>query len=199
MKYCLMLAMLIGLAPSARVTFEVEDSSGAPLKSELVIVQDLNGREREVFRALTDQNGSVPGAELSPGLYRVIATAPYGPWQTEVREFLVKEASNRIIVKVRPSPTHGNGDIVTIGAPWANVLVLKSDGTPAYGAKILARDNDATEYLERWYKTDRTGSARIQILADPLVLVIIFDNALVTTEIAHGNLNPVVRLPLSPE
>ena len=55
----------------------------------LVIVQKLDDQEREIMRRLTGKQARVPTADLSPGLYRVIATAPCGTLQAKIGEFLV--------------------------------------------------------------------------------------------------------------
>ena len=81
-------------AATFSVTIKIEDETGDALKDELVIVQDLNNQEHEILRALSDKNGYVPPLELPSGLYRVIATAPYGLWETSVREFLVGQKSS---------------------------------------------------------------------------------------------------------
>jgi hypothetical protein len=87
MRALLLMLALIGVVPAvAAATFpvkiRVEDPRGSAVKNDLVIIQDLNNREREILRALSGENGNGPTLELPAGLYRVIATAPYGPWQT---------------------------------------------------------------------------------------------------------------------
>jgi hypothetical protein len=81
----------------------------------LVIVQNLDAHEREVMRVLTDREGRVPAADLSSGLYRVIATAPYGTLQAKVDEFLVGSKPRSVVVTVQFLATHGYGDVVTVG------------------------------------------------------------------------------------
>ena len=63
-----------GLA--ANTSISVLDASGVALKDVLVIVQNLERRGQEICRSLTDEKGHACGAELSPGLYRAIATTP---------------------------------------------------------------------------------------------------------------------------
>src|SRR5215471_7533131 len=113
MKFLLALVLLTATS-TTHVDLVVEDSAGVVVKDELVVVQDLQD-EHEVLRALTDKDGKVPSLDLQPGLYRVIATTPYGVWQTDVREFLVAEKPLQVALHVRPMPTHGFGDIVSVG------------------------------------------------------------------------------------
>ncbi len=196
MPYLLLAAALLGLVPQVPLTLRVEDASGARLKDELVIVQDLNGREREVLRALTDQNGYIPVPDLKPGLYRAIATSPYGLWETEIREFLVEEGSPlEVVLKVRPMPTHGYGDIVTVGAPQSELRVLDSTGLPVSGAAVLVRDRNATPYLERWYQTDAKGLAKIELTSSPTIVVVVYQNKLTIKEISQKPASMVIRLP----
>ena len=110
MRGLLFMLALIGVAPAVSVvTFpvkiKVEDASGAAVKNDLVIVQDLNNREHEILRALSDQDGNGPTLELPSGMYRVIAAAPYGLWQTSVLEFLVGQQSNRARPSIGRLPT----------------------------------------------------------------------------------------------
>lgn len=181
--------------PTIPIAVVVDDSSGAPVKDELVIVQDLNDHEHEVGRALTGANGEIPILKLPTGLYRAIATAPYGLWKTKVREFLVNDTPIRLILAVEPMPTHGYGDTVTAGDQQMFVRVLDPDGHPVAGASVLARDDDATLHLERWYKTDQAGGATVEVVSDPLILVVIFGKALVTREISSKTLQQIIQLP----
>lgn len=195
----LTLALFAVVVPAvAAVTFPVkikgEDSSGAVVKDELVIVQDLDNREHEILRGLSDHTGNGPTLQLPSGLYRVIATAPYGLWQTSVREFLVGQQPTDVIVRVQPMPTHGYGDIVTVGTTRVELKLIGPDGQPANGARILIRDRDATLHLERWYKADGKGIATIDLVSKPTVAVVIYADILVTTELEQHDSNPVIRL-----
>lgn len=197
MQTILLLTMLATLTAQAQTTFKVQDASGAGLKDELVIVQDLNGPECEISRSLTDKDGNVSALDLKPGLYRMIATDPYGSWQTQVREFLVRSKPSVIVASVQPMPTQGNGDIVTLPGSWVTLRVTTWDGIPAHGAKILIRDEDATRYLERWYVANEDGVARIAYLKDRLFAVVIYQDVLITQEITAGQMSPVIVLPRS--
>jgi hypothetical protein len=199
MRPFLLILALLGLVPTqAAVTFpvtiRVEDTSGAVTKEVLVIVQDLDNSEREIVRTLSDQSGNVSPLQLPPGLYRVIATAPYGIWQTSVREFLVGPPSNAVIVKVQPMSTHGNGDIVTMGSTQAHLQVIGPEGQAASGARVFIRDREATLHLERWYKTNAKGTANIELFGDVTVVVVVYGDVLQTTELGRQNLNPTIRL-----
>ena len=194
----IMLAVLMFQAPNSDATFsimiKIEDVSGEALKDELVIVQDLNDREHEILRILSDKNGYVPPLKLPSGLYRIIAVAPYGPWETNVREFLVRQQPTEVVVTVQPKGTHGNGDIVTLGIPRAELRVIGKDEQPVSGAKILVRDRIATLHLERWYKTDQYGIAVIELVGDPTFVVVVSGDNLYTTKLATTERNPVIHI-----
>jgi hypothetical protein len=177
------------------VTLSIQDASGAPLKSVLLILQNLDNHQRETSRSLTDENGKTPPLNLHPGLYRAIATTPYGNWQTQVREFLVSNEPVHLALKLDPMATHGNGDIVALVAKHISLRVLQSDGSPAAGALVLARDREATLHLERWYKSDDSGQTTIEVIGNPLVVVIVFENTLVTNEISPETAQKTIRLP----
>jgi hypothetical protein len=187
--------MLFGFSSAGPVTIKVEDVSGAPIKNELVIVQDLDHQEREIVRALTGDAGTIQPLELSPGLYRAIATAPYGLWQTKVCEFLVTEKQRDILLRVQPIPTHGAGDIVITGSALIEVQVLNSSSQVITGASVLSRDSAASLSSEKWYKTDETGLAHIKLVGDPTVLVVSYRDALVTKEVHAKDSKVVIRLP----
>ena len=121
--------------------FRVSDGSGGDLKDALVIVQDLRVRDAdEVFRALTDEHGRIPPRQLPNGLYRIIATSPYGIWATQIEEFLIGPASTEISVSLRPLPTHGYGDIVPSHEAHFTAKVSRRDGIPTREVEIHARD-----------------------------------------------------------
>ena len=117
MRPFLLMLVLFGTSTAAAPTFtvkiKVEDPSGVALRDQLVIVQDLNDREHEILRTLSDEAGHISALQLPAALYRIIATAPYGLWQTSVKEVLIGEQPTEITVKVQPIPTHGYGDVVT--------------------------------------------------------------------------------------
>jgi len=161
---------------------------------ELVIVQDLNSREHEVIRALTEQDGSIPPIQLQSGLYRVIATTPYGLWETNIHEFLVGQESTDVIIHVQPLGTHGYGDTLSAGTTYGQLRVIAPDGSPAIGAVILVRDREATLYSERRYITDKEGTTPIEFVSEPTVVIIVYGDVLMTTELNQHVLNPVIRL-----
>ena len=189
----MVLLMFCQLATAVPVKFGVFDESGAAAKGVLVIVQNLEKREAEVLRVLTDEQGSAGSIELQPGLYRMIATAPYGIWQTRIKEFLVGSATIEISLRLKPTPTHGYGDIVVVGTTWAELQVVRPDGQPASGAELLVRDREGTLYTERWYKTDTKGQAKVEMVADPLVLIILYQGGIMTTELSKRNAPEVIK------
>jgi hypothetical protein len=194
MSKLILLFGLLGFASNIPVNIQVEDASGAAVKNELVIVQDLENHEREVLRVLSDLNGQVPQLDLKAGLYRAIATNPYGVWNTEVREFLVKQSPVKLVLKVEPMGSHGNGDIVTIGAPDAELQVLSADGQPARGATILARDKEASLHLERWYKTDANGMAKIELVDSPTIVVVVYREQITTKQVPRETAHLIIHL-----
>lgn len=171
----------------------VLDASGAPLKDVLVIIKSLDSSYLDASRQLTDDQGRINVVELKPGVHRVIATTPYGLWETKIKEFLVADQPIDLTLMVQPTPTHGFGDIVTVGSSRAQLQVLTSDGIPASGARILVRDKQATLYRERWYKLDNNGKADIELVASPTVLVIIHNGKVCTTQVADTENYAVVR------
>ncbi|HEV3253102.1 MAG TPA: hypothetical protein VG033_01760 [Candidatus Acidoferrales bacterium] len=144
---------------------------------------------------MSDRDGKAPTLELPSGLYRVIATAPYGLWETSVREFLVGKQSTEVILRVQPMPSHGYGDIVTLGTPRVQLQVIGPDGQPAKGALVLIRDRDATLHMERWYTADDKGIAKIELVSEPTVVVVIYGDVLLTSELAQHDSSPVIRMP----
>jgi hypothetical protein len=110
-KALTLLAVLVMLdcseASAAPLRLRVMDQTGAAFQNVLVIVKSLAGKG-EIFRALTDQAGGVPERNLPAGLYRAIATCPYGICETKVSEFLVGDTPVELEVKAGVSPTRGN-------------------------------------------------------------------------------------------
>jgi hypothetical protein len=187
MKTLVLVLLLLSLRPTKNVTVRIADASGAPLKDELVIIQDLNGQEREVMRALTSDAGAVQPLSLPPGLYRAIATAPYGIWETQVSEFLVDQKPTEVLLRVKPLSSRGDGDIVTVGAPSAELRVVDASGKPVADATVLARDEKATVSSEAWYKTNPEGEANLVLAGNPTVIVVYARDTL-TTSVAQPNM-----------
>ncbi len=195
MRYIVTVLVLLASIQGSAVTIKVQNPSGEGERNVLVIVQNLGDHQREVMRGLTDQEGRAPTADLSPGLYRVVATKPYGTLQTKIDEFLVGSKPRDVVVTVQFLGTHGYGDVITVGPKsWTHLQVVRPDGKPAAGAGVLVRDRDATLYLERWYTTDEEGSATIEQVSDPTVVVIVYKDTLTSLEIASGAVNPIVHL-----
>lgn len=159
------------LIPPTSIHVTVQDESGAPLPNALVIVESLNDRKESV-RYLSDANGSTPAMTLKPGLYRVIATYPYGPWQTVIREFAFPDSSNGITLRIPAKPSDEFGEI--IGAPQDELMVEVPTGEPLVGVPVLIRTKDATH--EKWYRTGAKGEATISVIADPLIAVVLYRN-----------------------
>jgi hypothetical protein len=153
---------------AGRVSLSVKDASGAPFPKVLVIIRRLEFKG-EVLRGLTDREGIVPGVDLQPGLYRVIATYPYGLWSTGVREFLVTSEPLNLSITLHSTPT--TDDIGFIGAPSRTVHVVDRNGNPISGAEVLVRDETATH--EMWYTSNSMGDAEVELFADPTILVVV--------------------------
>jgi hypothetical protein len=193
MRSIMMLLLFCQLATAEAVKVRVVDESDAPIKDVLVIIQNLSKHEAELLRVLSDADGYVGRGELQPGLYRLIATIPYGLWRTTIKEFMVKSAPLELVLRLKVMPTHGYGDIVVVGTTWVDLQVLRPDGRPASDAELLVRDRDATLYTERWYKADAQGRIRIEMVSDPLMLVVLCQDAIMTTEISRSNAPKVLK------
>jgi hypothetical protein len=112
----------------------------------------------------------------------------------QVLEFLVGNEAAEVVVKVQLMPTHGYGDIVTVGTTRVQLQVIGPDGQPATGAHILIRDRDATLYMERWYTANDKGIATIEVGGERTVAVVVYSDVIVTTELAQHDLRPVIHL-----
>ncbi len=161
----------------AQVDVSVSDSSGTPLKGTLVIVQDLQRQERELFRVLTDEHGKIPTHTLDPGLYRAIGTYPYGQWRNNVREFLVRDTPVKVTLQL---PQSSGMDSIDVAIGQLQVTVLDAAGKPAAGARVLVRDVDATPQSEHWGTTDAQGRTTLELTVDPAALVVVYHDQLYT-------------------
>jgi len=193
MRQLFLVLLLSTLACAAPTSVCIVDGSGAPLKDVLVILKSLDNHYFDVSRQLTDEQGKTRSVELKHGLYRIIATTPYGVWKTTIREFLVGDEPINLKITADANPTHGLGDVISVGADHAELQVLKADGSPAAGAKVLIRDRDATLSLERWYKMDENGKSKIELVGSPTVVVVVYDGKLMTTQLAQTDTRPIVR------
>jgi hypothetical protein len=179
-----LIMLLLALLPDAKTSIiKTVDASGAPFPKVLVIVKSLEG-EGEVARYLTDQDGRTPKIQLSSGLYRVIATCPYGICQTTVREFLGSDVPSELTLEIPVNSTDLNGE--TVGAPRIQ-LVLETANGKASGAHILIRDPEAK--WEKWYVADATGSAEVELVSDPSVVVVIFGGKVSSQVVSFAHMN----------
>lgn len=185
--------LLSGFALATPLNLRVADSSGEPMKDVLVIVVNLD-RGTELSRQLTDEQGRIPKREMQTGLYRAIATVPYGPWTTSVKEFWVSETAADVELMLKPLGTRGYGDIVTLGTTTAVLQVIAADGKAASGAEIVVRDREATLHLERRYKADSEGRTEIELVADPTVVVVAFGGNVKSIELASTEKYATIRL-----
>jgi hypothetical protein len=194
MRSAILLLLCCQLASAVSVKFRVVDEGGSPVKDVLVIVDNLESHEAEVLRVLTNDRGEAGVLWLQPGLYRMIATAPYGLWQTRIKEFLVKSGPLEVVLPVKVMPTHGYGDIIVVGAPTLELQIVQSDGHPASFAQVLMRDKVATLHTEKWYKADSEGRVKAEMMADePVVAVILYQDAIMTTELPSHATGTVIR------
>lgn len=168
---------LIGCVPcvAAQIAVTVTSSSGTPLKDALVIVQDLQHQDRELFRALTDEHGSIPQHTLSPGLYRAIGTFPYSHWQSDVQEFLVHDEAVKVQLRL-PQAESLDATAVSIGT--LTIHVLDANGHPAAGARVLVRDAEANPESEHWGTTNAQGTTPLELTLNPAVLVVVYRDQL---------------------
>jgi hypothetical protein len=168
---------LMGSLPcvAAQVSVTAANPNGTPLKDALVIVQDLQHQDHELFRALTDEQGNIPVHTLSPGLYRAIGTYPYSHWQTDVREFLVNDTAVKVQLRL---PQAESLDATTVSIGTLTVHVLDASGHPAAGARVLVRDADANPDSEHWGTTNAQGTTTLELSLTPAVLVVVYRDQL---------------------
>lgn len=177
------------------VTIQVQ-VAGEPIPDDLVIVESLD-TYKELLRAVTDKSGNAPPVDLKPGLYRAIATAPYGLWETVVREFLVKtgQTETQLVVTTSPKPTQDFWIVKKGEGPSAYVHIVKADGSAAVGARVITRSRDLIPDVGNSYQSDSKGWVTIDLTSKPTVVVIVDGEILVTREITDANSTLVVHLP----
>jgi hypothetical protein len=181
--FCLVFSFALPLC-AATVDVTALDATGAAFPDVLVIFRSLEG-EGEVLRALTDREGSVPAFKAPPGLYQVIATCPYGICKTLVKEVLVQKESSFLALTLKVDVI-GTGHPTPASSAYINLQVSYQRGEPAAGVGILARNvRDTNPHFRRWYKTDSSGKARVELLGNPTVLVFIYDGNLFTRELGN--------------
>jgi len=187
MRNLCVLLLLCSTAFAAPVSVIVNDTSGASCKDILIIIKSLETGKEQV-RALSDAAGHIPRQEMKSGLYRLIATQPYGIWTTNVTEFWVGDKPIEVEVSVSPMSTHGYGDVVFVNPGskadrFAEVRVLAPAGQPAAKARIFIRDARDTLATERYYLTDAEGRVRIDKVGEPTVVIVEYKGIVKTVAI----------------
>jgi hypothetical protein len=176
----ILMLLVCSKAGASPVHLRVTDQTGAAFPDVLVIVKSLAGKG-EIFRALTDQAGGAPERDLTAGLYRAIATCPYGICETKVTEFLVGDAPLELELKVDVSRTRGNVAIVG-PSNRLKLEVLDAQGRPAIAAAVLVRDSNAE--FEQWYKTNGEGEADVEPRGTMITFVVPYNRTLTTETIS---------------
>ncbi len=176
----LVLLLTLGVAcpplEATNVKFRVMDPSGACFSKVLVIVRSLEGRG-EIDRELTDRDGHVRPVDLSPGVYQVIASYPYGGWDTSVKEFVV--GSRAVQLELVLVPAKIGGYLLT--KLDLRVQVVAADGEPVSGADLMARDLEAKYFF--WAKTDDKGWAMISVPLDGAEISAVYRGQVHTQEV----------------
>jgi Carboxypeptidase regulatory-like domain len=191
--FALLVSSFACLAGATPVGLKVEDKTGAAFPDVLVIVKSLSldeKREVEIFRALTDAKGIVPSRELPTGLYRLIATCPYGICKTKVQEFYVKDdpVQLELTLDVVGSGTHGEGDVTEVGpSKQLKVRVTDSEGRPVRLASVIVRDSDVQH--EGWYKTDSGGSATVDLPEGSVTVVVLYGGNLTSKTLSAATVD----------
>jgi hypothetical protein len=152
---------------ASTVQVSIEDGAGGAFPNVLVILKSLEDAH-EVFRVLTDSNGHIPVVALQPGLYRIIATCPYGLCETKLQEVFIGENPLNLVLRLAVVSAINR---VIVGPNSHIVQVLDKDGNPVSNALVIARDVMLT--YEKWYKTDNDGKAKVILIGDPAILVIV--------------------------
>jgi hypothetical protein len=179
-----LLLLVCSQASAAPLRLRVLDQTGAAFPDVLVIVKSLAGKG-EIFRALTDPAGYVQERNLRPGLYRVIATCPYGICETKVSEFLVGDTPVDLELKVDISPTRGN--VARVGpSSRVKVEVLDAQRRPAPSADVLVRDSNAE--FEQWYKTNGDGQADVEPLGATITFAVFYRGTLTEETISASSI-----------
>ncbi len=191
----LLAVSVVACLPSLAAQVQIKTTiagTGRPLKDTLVIVQDLDHQEREIYRVLTDGQGGIPQHDLPPGLYRAIGTYPHSRWHTDVREFVV--ASPPVTVDLQLSESTAL-DTTAIAFGKVTVRVLDAKGKLVPGARVLVRDADATPQSEHWGTTDAEGKASLELTLNPAVFVVVYQDRVYTFPANTYDTERTLRLP----
>lgn len=169
------------------------DQTGVSFPNVLVVVKSLDTGE-EKMRCLTAEDGSCAIAQLRSGLYRVIATCPYGTCGTVVREVIVPSAPPQesvVRIKLPMKPLLGPG--ITV-APIIRIRIV-SNGKPVSGAEVIVRNTEATWDDERRI-TDTKGDVAVKLFPDPVVFVVRAGDRLTEKVLTYDKKKPPARLTI---
>jgi len=168
---------------------EVTDASGAPISNVLVIIRSIEG-EGEKLRALSDASGLAPVTQLGKGKFQVIATQPYGLWETGVKEFVMDGNPATLTLSLRVRPTQGLGDVEFVG-PGLDLSVVDRSGHVVPNAEVFVRDHEAT--FGKWYVTDKQGNTNISLFGNETEIIAFSNGQLATKTIKLSGLDQESR------
>lgn len=156
-------------AGATTVRVRTIDPAGEKLSNALVIVRSIDGDQSEVLRALTGANGLAPEVNVPPGAYEAIATYPYGPWTTEVKDFMVQADPVTLELQLGVLP----GQTVELDVIDWHVRVADARGRPVANAWVIGRTPDATEGVSV-ARTDSHGSATVTLHVDEAEVTVLY-------------------------
>jgi hypothetical protein len=162
------------------VKITLVDKSGAPFPGVLVIVKSLDNNS-ELGRFLSDSRGNIPPINFQTGLFRLIATCPFGICRTRVIEFMGSEAPKDMKLVLDVKGTDENGE--TIGSTKQRMVFLDQTGSAIAGGQVLVRDVDAK--WEKWYTTDAHGKIEVELLTQDVTVVMIWKGNLMAFDLAR--------------
>lgn len=143
--------ILTAEALQAATTIYAVDRNGAPFPSVLVIIKSLEGAG-EIGRYITDDDGKIAPVELGGGLYRIIATCPFGSCDTTVREVFGVTLGARFRLQ-----------LPNVGPARTRILVLDDTGAPFPGVLVIITSLPGNTEIGR-YLSGRDGRVPSVIL-----------------------------------
>jgi hypothetical protein len=149
-------------------TITIVDKSQVPLPNVLVIVRSLN-TGHEIGRFMTDPSGKIPSIDFKNDLYRIIATCPYGPCATTIREYFGVHLANSVVIEADRRAGYAP-QFVKVSRK-VTLMIQDEAQTPVAGIAALVRTPDAAQ--ETWYQSNSDGSVEIGLPQDNAVLLLL--------------------------
>jgi oligogalacturonide lyase len=155
--------------PDPSATIQVVDHTGAPLANVLVLFKSLDN-EHPAETYSTGHDGKIAPININNpgGMFRITIMCPNGACGNTYREMLAAQLSGNVVIQANVNSTTVQSS--TTNATKTAITIQDVNHKPRANILFLVRTVDAA--TEVWYTADKSGSANVNLPADPSIVIV---------------------------